>query len=93
MQVTAYCASLQVEEPLQLAASEQESAAATAALEALPAGVSSAAVPDLVTWWGQVAEKEYAAVDGDLTGFTEGAEHVQEAQTAELQYAEVGLGT
>jgi hypothetical protein len=84
---------LQVKEPLQLAASEQESAAAAAALEAQPAGVSSTTVPDLVTWWGQVAEKEYAAVDGDLTGFTEDSEQVQEVQTAEQQYAEVGLGT
>lgn len=91
--MTAYCASLQVEEPLLLAATEQESAAAAAALEALPAGVSSAPVPDLVTWWGQVAEKEYAAVDGDLTGFTEDTHQAHEVQTAEQQYAEVGVET
>jgi Tfp pilus assembly protein PilW len=80
---------LQVEEPPQLAASEQESAAAATALEAPPAS-SSSTVPDLVTWWGRVAEQEYAAVDGDLTGFTD-TEKVQEVQTAEQEYAQVGL--
>ena len=83
---------VQVQQQLVVASSAEESAAAATALE-VPAITSSNGngVPlrDMVSWWGQVAAEEYAAVDGSLKGFAEPVTAPEAAPGPEEKYVQV----